>query len=130
MIKPECDQYCLGANSCYLHLRAQGFLSFLITFKRENDMESLFEVVLISGVHLDFRKGPGTSPTRRGNPWHGPSQENSPKYLIQTEKISDFLLFLSKKTCNFPIFLEICKKSENRFGQILIYTELPYHLRK
>ena len=55
-----------GTNPRELRLRAQGFLSFLIPFESKSDMESLFEVVLILGAHLDLRKGPGTSPRDKG----------------------------------------------------------------
>ena len=42
--------------------------SGIIIFFNPIYVESGFQVVLIMGAHLDFKKGQEMSPTRRGNP--------------------------------------------------------------
>ena len=44
--------------------------------------QSRFNLAGASGL----KKGPGMSPTRRGNPWHGRSHKNSHEYLIRMRK--------------------------------------------
>jgi hypothetical protein len=78
----------------------------------KSNAESLVEVVLILGAHLDLKKSTNKSHKKR-EPLTRPHTRKCLQIPDSDEEISDFLLFSSKKTCNFPSPLKFEKKREN-----------------
>ena len=125
VIKPLCNQYCLGVN--FWRLQDSGIMHIFDPSCEQSWCRVVYPTCFDLGGATGTSKRTRIEPPRKWVSCTLPTLQKFLQKFLQIpnsfKKCSKFPMLSCNKTCNFPSFIRISRKSENqRFFVILMET--------